>query len=103
MNKKKAIAEFKKKVADRDALVAEGLETYPVRLYECTVRGYETGQGAFRLTPIYAFGRYETVINDEKSIKTDIEDGFKYKKACFAQCGRKIRMTGVDFKIIREA
>lgn len=103
-NKKQAEEKFKRKVAERDALVAEGLESYPLRLYECVVCGYETGKGAFTLKPhLFTISMYESEEDAKKHIKLDIERGFEMKKHCYAQCGRKIRMTGVDFKLIREA
>lgn len=97
-SKQKAEKEFEYDVKQRDDFVAMGLESYPVRLYRITIHLVKDGK--YKTANIYEVGKYSTVSMDKIYLKMFITQTMHGVAKVTED---KIRMTGVDFKVIREA
>jgi hypothetical protein len=101
MNRKqRGLADFKKAVAERDKMVAGGMEKYVVRLYEATVTMRE-GCNPFEFNT-YHVGGFDTIEEDERFIKSTIKGTLDdIVKVCDCY-GRKIKLVDIKLKLIKE-
>ena len=103
-NKKQALAKFEKEIQERDKFIAEGLESYPVRLYKITVYMVSKidGHSFFQAFDLYTVGRHNTVENDKKCIEKDVSEIVKLACKLSKYGSIKKKMTGLDIKLVEE-
>ena len=99
-NLRRALERFEKKKKERDEMVAKGLESYPVRLYEVIVEFKEEDRIAHQ--SYYACGYYETIEADKKYIAYHIDNISKTVKFASKLDGRNLNIKLIDIKLIKE-
>lgn len=99
-NKKQAIAKFQKEIQERDKLVAEGLESYPVRLYKAIIKTKENGKEKTSTT--YAVGGYFDIILDKLYILTEIRSTVAEISLIKHLDGKDFELLGWDIKLVEE-
>lgn len=101
-NKKQAIAKFEKAIQERDKFIAEGLKGYPVRLYKVQISISEKNSGRYSTLDVYTVGSFFTVEADRDFIGKNIRNTMdNIIKICAFQ-DRKIKLTGLDIKLVEE-
>lgn len=100
-NKKQALAKFEKEIQKRDKFVAEGLESYPVRLYKAIIKTKENGKEKTSTT--YAVGGHFDIIRDKLYILTEIRSTVTEISLIKHSDGKDFELLGLDIKLLAEA
>ena len=101
INEKMFVNKLRKEQKERKELIAQGLESYPIRAYEVFITTTECGEE--RKFSLKTIGGYGTIEADKKHIETTVKgiiDQVHYMAKVFGR--RIIKIKSIEIKMLKE-